>query len=230
MRQLSGRGTLHVDAKLPLDLLIDCTHLALRVLRTKPECRLRPQRLRILNRAAEPKAQHTLSAVRKIGFCSHDSATLVAVNNTFQPKDPEFNARVRASFARQRVMASLGVELLRVDPGQVELELAFDPELTQQHGFMHAGVIATALDSACGYAAFSLMPADAGVLSVEYKINFLAPAVGEHFRLVGSVVKPGRTLFVCQGEAFSVRTAEEALIATMTCTVMAVYGRDEVRQ
>jgi uncharacterized protein (TIGR00369 family) len=127
-------------------------------------------------------------------------------------------------------MATLGVRLTRVEPGRVELELDFDPELTQQHGFMHAGIIATALDSACGYAAFSLMPADAGVLSVEYKINFLAPAAAERFRLVGSVVKSGRTLFVCQGEALGERAGTEVLVATMTSTVMAVYGRDDVRQ
>ena len=120
--------------------------------------------------------------------------------------------------------------LIQVDPGRVELELAFDPELTQQHGFMHAGIIATALDSACGYAAFSLMPADAGVLTVEYKINFLAPAAADRFRLVGSVVKAGRTLSVCQGEALGERDAKQVLIATMTSTVMAVRGRSDIQQ
>jgi len=158
------------------------------------------------------------------------SATLAPVNRTFEPKDPEFSARVQASFARQRVMRALGVTLVRVDPGRVELDLAFDPELTQQHGFMHAGVIATALDSACGYAAFSLMPADAGVLTVEYKINFLAPATADRFTLIGSVVKAGRTLTVCQGEALGVRGAERLRIATMTSTVMVVQGRSDVQQ
>jgi uncharacterized protein (TIGR00369 family) len=152
------------------------------------------------------------------------------VDRTFEPKDADFSARVHASFARQRVMAALGVALIQVDPGRVELELAFDPELTQQHGFMHAGIIATALDSACGYAAFSLMPADAGVLTVEYKINFLAPAAADRFRLVGSVVKSGRTLFVCNGEALGERSAKQVLIATMTSTVMAVRGRSDIQQ
>jgi uncharacterized protein (TIGR00369 family) len=152
------------------------------------------------------------------------------VDKTFEAKDPEFSSRVHASFARQRVMAVLGVTLTQVDPGRVELELAFDPELTQQHGFMHAGIIATALDSACGYAAFSLMPPEAGVLTVEYKINFLAPAAADRFTLIGSVVKAGRTLTVCRGEAFGVRGAERLLIATMTSTVMAVQGRNDVKQ
>ena len=121
---------------------------------------------------------------------SYRSATLWLVEMIFAPQDPEFSARVRSSFERQRVMAALGVTLAHVDPGRVELELAFDPRLTQQHGFMHAGIVATALDSACGYAAFSLMPADAGVLTVEYKINFLAPAVADRFLLIGTVDEP----------------------------------------
>lgn len=137
---------------------------------------------------------------------------------------------MHASFARQRVMAALGVALIQVDPGRVRLELAFDPELTQQHGFMHAGIIATALDSACGYAAFSLMPADAGVLTVEYKINFIAPAAADRFRLIGSVVKCGRTLTVCQGEAIGERDDKQVLVATMTSTVMAVHGRSDIQQ
>ena len=127
-------------------------------------------------------------------------------------------------------MAALGVSLIQVDPGCVELELAFDRELTQQHGFMHAGIIATALDSACGYAAFSLMPADSGVLTVEYKVNFLAPAAADRFRLVGSVVKSGHTLFVCNGEALGERDERQVLVATMTSTVMAVRGRSDIQQ
>lgn len=161
---------------------------------------------------------------------SYRSATLWLVEMIFAPQDPEFSARVRSSFERQRVMAALGVTLAHVDPGRVELELAFDPRLTQQHGFMHAGIIASALDSACGYAAFSLMPADAGVLTVEYKINFLAPAVADRFLLIGTVVKAGRTLTVCQGEAIGLRAEKRQLVATMTSTVMAVHGRSDVDQ
>ena len=144
------------------------------------------------------------------------------MKGVFEAQDPEFNARVRSSFERQRVMAALGVTLTQVDAGRVELELAFDTRLTQQHGFMHAGVIATALDSACGYAAFSLMPVDAGVLTVEYKINFLAPAAADRFQLIGTVVRAGRTLTVCQGEAIGLRAGKRQLVATMTSTVMAI--------
>jgi uncharacterized protein (TIGR00369 family) len=107
-----------------------------------------------------------------------------------------YEQRVRDSFARQRVMATLGARLLRIDPGEVEIELPYREELSQQHGFLHAGIVTTVLDSAAGYAAFTLMPADAGVLSVEFKTHLLAPAVGE--RLIGRarVVRAGRSLTV----------------------------------
>jgi len=94
------------------------------------------------------------------------------------PSDPDFEARVRASFARQQAMATLGIAIVDVEAGRIELEMSYDPAFTQQHGFVHAGVISTALDSACGYAAFSLMDASAAVLTVEYKLNLLAPAKG----------------------------------------------------
>jgi uncharacterized protein (TIGR00369 family) len=100
---------------------------------------------------------------------------------TFQPKDPNFADRVRASFARQRMMQTLGVEIAQLAPGEIELAMPYGVAFTQQHGFIHAGVMATVLDSACGYAAYSLMPADAAVLTVEFKINLLAPAKGERF-------------------------------------------------
>jgi uncharacterized protein (TIGR00369 family) len=110
----------------------------------------------------------------------------------FVPKDPNFADRVRASFARQRVMQTLGVEIVNLKPGMVELSMPFAPEFTQQHGFVHAGIIATVLDSVCGYAAFSLMPADAAVLTVEFKTNLVAPAKGEQFIFRAHVLKPGR--------------------------------------
>src|SRR5437762_12718573 len=97
----------------------------------------------------------------------------------FQPQDPHYEQRVRSSFERQQAMKTIGAFLAVIDPGRVVIELPYSPALTQQHGFMHAGLIATALDSACGYAAFSLMPADAGVLTIEYKINLLAPGKGQ---------------------------------------------------
>ena len=105
----------------------------------------------------------------------------------FQPADPAYAERVRASFARQAAMATIGAELARVVAGEVEVQLAWAAQLTQQHGFLHGGILGDALDSACGYAASTLMPADVGVLSIEYKINFVAPARGQRFRMVGTV-------------------------------------------
>src|ERR1700733_14465044 len=147
----------------------------------------------------------------------------------FQPKDPIFAERVRASFARQRMMQTLGVEIARIVPGEIELAMPYGAAFTQQHGFIHAGVIATVLDSACGYAAFSLMPADAAVLTVEFKTNLLAPAKGDHFRFRAHVVTPGRTLTVCEAQAFALDgTADERLVATMTGTLMALFDRPNI--
>jgi uncharacterized protein (TIGR00369 family) len=149
----------------------------------------------------------------------------------FVPKDPNFADRVRASFARQRVMQTLGVEIVNLKPGMVELSMPFLPEFTQQHGFVHAGIIATVLDSACGYAAFSLMPADAAVLTVEFKTNLIAPAKGEQFIFRAHVLKPGKTLTVSDARAFALdRSRQERLIASMTGTLMAVYDREGIRE
>lgn len=150
-------------------------------------------------------------------------------NPTFMLVDPDFETRVRASFARQEAMKTLGVTVTRVAPGTVELAMDYRAALTQQHGFIHAGIIATALDSACGYAAFTLMPNDAAVLTVEFKINLLAPAKGERFRFHANVVRPGKSITVCQGEAHALNGESTKLVATMTGTLMAVYGRDEIR-
>ena len=145
---------------------------------------------------------------------------------SLQP-DTDYEKRVRASFARQKVMTTIGAELTSVTPGIVEIELPYAPELTQQHGFLHAGIISTALDSACGYAAYSMMPADAAVLTIEFKINLLAPGRGERFLFRGSVTKPGRTIVVADGQAYAfLPDGETKLIATMTGTMMTVTGRD----
>ena len=141
------------------------------------------------------------------------------------PTDPDYEARVRNSFARQRVMETIGARLTRVAPGEVDVELPFGEELTQQNGFIHAGILATVLDSACGYAAFTLMPADAGVLSIEFKVNLLAPAKGERFVARGRVVRAGRTITVTQADAFAVRDGTERHCSTMTATIMTVAGR-----
>lgn len=147
----------------------------------------------------------------------------------FTPRNPDYEARLRDSFARQSVMETMGVSILNIRPGQVELTLDHHPGLTQQHGFLHAGVVTTVLDSACGYAGFSLMQADAEVLTVEFKANFIAPARGDRFRICGTVLKPGRTLFVTEGRAFAFRGDEQTLIATMSCTLMAVTGRGDIK-
>ncbi|HLJ45578.1 MAG TPA: PaaI family thioesterase [Bryobacteraceae bacterium] len=148
----------------------------------------------------------------------------------FSPPDPNFAERVRASFARQQVMQTLGVEIAHLEPGEVELTMPFSPAYSQQHGFMHAGIITTALDSACGYAAFSLMPADAAVLTVEFKTNLVAPAKGDRFAFRANVVKAGKTLTVCDARAFAMDNGgEERLVATMTGTLMALFDRKDVK-
>jgi uncharacterized protein (TIGR00369 family) len=145
-------------------------------------------------------------------------------------QDPDFANRVRASFERQAAMKTIGASLAAIEPGRVVIELPHSPALTQQHGFLHAGMIATALDSACGYAAFTLMPPDAAVLTIEYKINLLAPGKGRLFRMEGVVVKPGRTITVVDGKAWAVaEDGSEKLIATMNATEMAIVGREGIQ-
>jgi len=143
----------------------------------------------------------------------------------FEPQDLAFEKRVRASFARQPMMETIGARLERVAPGEVDIRVPFRAALSQHHGFLHAGAITTAVDTACGYAALTLMPAGAGVLSIEFKVNLLAPAKGEAIVARGRVVKPGRTITVCTGDVFAVESGEEKLVATMTATMMTVEGR-----
>lgn len=143
------------------------------------------------------------------------------------PADPGYVQRLRESFARQQAMHTLGAVLDTVEPGHVVITMRHRPELTQQHGFVHAGIVSTALDSACGYAAFSLMPADAAVLTIEFKVNLLAPARGPWFRLEGRVTKAGRTISVVDGRAYQHEAGSDThtLIATMSATMMTVVGR-----
>ena len=141
--------------------------------------------------------------------------------------DTEYETRVRSSFARQKAMETIGAQLTVVTPGTIEIEMPYSTALTQQHGFIHAGIISTALDSACGYAAYSLMPPEAAVLTIEFKLNMLAPGKGERFLFRGNVTKPGRTIIVADGQAYAFSTDGEAkLIATMTATMMTITGRD----
>lgn len=147
----------------------------------------------------------------------------------FSAKTTDYAKRVADSFARQAALATMGAKLISVAPGEVIVEMLHDDRFTQQHGFVHAGVTTTLLDTACGYAAFSLMPEDAGVLTVELKINLLAPAAGEKFVFVGRVLKPGRTVTFCEGEAFAVSGDTKKRIATLSATMMTVLGRDDIK-
>ena len=135
---------------------------------------------------------------------------------------PEFAARVQASFDRQAFMRTVGARLVSIEPGQVVIEWPFSSHLTQQHGFLHAGVVVAVADSACGYAALSLMRPGVAVLSVEFKVNLMKPAAGEHFRAVGKVIRAGRTLSVCGAEVHAHIAGKETTIAIMQGTMMAV--------
>ena len=143
----------------------------------------------------------------------------------FQPADPAYDSRVRASFARQSMMKLLVASLEQVAPGAVDIRLPFRADLTQQHGFLHAGVTTSIADSACGYAAFTLMPPGAAVLTVEFKVNLIAPAAGETFVARGRVLKAGRTLTICSGDVFALDGDGEKHVLTMLATVMTVQNR-----
>jgi uncharacterized protein (TIGR00369 family) len=143
----------------------------------------------------------------------------------FEAQDPEFEPRVRESFARQAWMATLGARLARVAAGEVDIELPVRPELTQQHGSVHAGALASVLDSAAGYAALSLMPAGAGVVSVEFKLNLLEPARGDRILAEGRVLRAGRTLFTCTAEAWAMAGGERTRVALLQGTMMCLVGR-----
>ena len=140
----------------------------------------------------------------------------------------DFKQRVLASFDRQEFMKTVGARIVSVEPGQVVIEWPFSSELTQQHGFLHAGVVAAVADSACGYAALSLMPEGVAVLSVEFKVNLLRPAAGEHFRALGKVIRAGRTLTVCAAEVQGHLAGKETVIAIMQATIMAVRDNNEL--
>lgn len=152
----------------------------------------------------------------------------------FPPADPDFEARVRASFARQSIMTTLGATLMRIEPGLVEIALPFADHILQQHGFVHAGVVATIADSAAGYAGLTLMPPGAGVLTAEFKINLLAPAQGERLIAQGRVIKSGRSLTIAEADVFceTAGFAEEGPTrkhaARLTATLMSMRDRQGV--
>jgi uncharacterized protein (TIGR00369 family) len=141
---------------------------------------------------------------------------------SFPASNPAFAAEVRKSFAEQSIMNLIGAELAVVEPGVVEISLPYRRDLTQQDGYLHAGIVTTIADSAAGYAAFTLMPAGSRVLSVEFKVNLLRPASGEQFLARAEVIKPGKTLTVVRADVFGIRASERTLVATLQGTMMCV--------
>jgi len=140
------------------------------------------------------------------------------------PADPGFAARVRSSFAKQKFMNTIGAEIAELSAGRVHLRMKIRDDLTQQHGFLHAGAIASLADSACGYAALTLMPTDAAVLSIEFKVNMLSPAKGDAVIARADVVRAGKTIMVCRADVFSVTGKDEKLVAAMQGTMMVAKG------
>jgi len=146
----------------------------------------------------------------------------------FQVADPDYAERVRHSFGRQGLMTHLGAAMTRVEPGLVEIEMPFSGELTQQHGFYHAGGIASIIDTAGGFAGSTLFAADDGVLTVEFKLNLMSPADGDLLIARGEVIKPGRTLTITKGEVFVRKDGETKICALMQQTLMRIVGHDAI--
>lgn len=142
-----------------------------------------------------------------------------------EPRNPEWEATVRASFARQKVMNLIGAEMGALAPGHCEIRLPFRDDLTQQNGFYHAGITGTIVDSAGGYAGLTLMPAGAEVLTVEFKLNLLAPADGDLLVAEGQVLKSGRNLVITRGEVYAIRNGKATHCATMQQTLMTMHGK-----
>jgi uncharacterized protein (TIGR00369 family) len=142
--------------------------------------------------------------------------------SNLSPADPDFEQRIRTSFARQGLINTINGRIAFISPGELHIEAPFDERFTQQDGFLHAGIVTTLMDSACGYAAYTLMPADSRVLSVEFKVNFLNPARGERFRAEGRVAKSGRTISVCEGKLFALQNGQGKLVAMMQATMICI--------
>jgi len=145
----------------------------------------------------------------------------------YQPRNPDFEHRTRDSFARQAFMAMLGVDLVKVEPGHVEMRLPYRPELGQQHGYFHGGVIGTLADNAGGYAAFSLLAAADSILTIEYKMNIVSPGQGEALVAIGTVLKPGRRLTVCEARIYAETAGKRKLCATALCTLMTMENMSD---
>ena len=143
----------------------------------------------------------------------------------YQASNPAFVEEIRQSFAKQTIMGLIGASLTRVEPGVVEITLPYRADLTQQHGYVHAGIVSAIVDSAGGYAGFTLFPEDSSVLTVEFKLNLLAPASGERLIAEGFVVKPGRTLAVTRGEVHAEANGKRMLVALMQQTLIVMRGK-----
>jgi len=148
----------------------------------------------------------------------------------FEPRNPDFEARVHRSFKRQTFMDTLGAKLVMVEPGAVDIQLYFTPENSQQHGFYHGGVVGTLADTAGGYSAFSLMNAEDSILTVEYKLNLVAPADGELLLVKGRVIRAGRQLMVCQSDAYISKAGVEKHCASMLGTFMVMRDMPDLQQ
>jgi uncharacterized protein (TIGR00369 family) len=145
--------------------------------------------------------------------------------NSLSSLNPNFEQRIRESFARQGLINTLNGKITHISPGELHIEAPFDVRFTQQDGFLHAGTVTTLMDSACGYAAYTLMPVGSRVLSVEFKVNLLSPAQGESFRAEGRVIKPGKTLTVCEGKLFTIQDEVEKLVAVMQATMICIHDK-----
>ncbi len=140
----------------------------------------------------------------------------------------DFRERIGQSFARQGAMATIGAELMRIEQAMVEIELPFDPKLTQQHGLLHSGVLSTALETACTYAAYTTVAPDVSLLTIEFKVNLMSPGRGERFLFRGEITKPGSTIIVADGRAYAIGDGPAKLIASMTGTMMVIRGREDI--
>lgn len=149
------------------------------------------------------------------------------MNESFEVRDPNFEARVRDSFGRQQVMTFIGATLDHVSPGHTEISLPYRPELSQQHGFFHGGIVGTIADSAAGYAGYTLMPRDASVLTVEYKLNLMAPADGERLIARGRVIRPGKTIVITEADVFVVKDDQERHCGVLLQTLMCMHKRPD---
>lgn len=150
------------------------------------------------------------------------------IADMWEARDPNFEAKIRASFEKQLIMRHLGARLVSVEPGEVRIELPFRKELTQQHGFLHAGATTTIADSAGGYASYSLMPSGSSILTVEFKVNLMAPAKGDRFLAIGRVKKPGRNLFFAEFEVLAIDGENERVCLTGSQTNMRLEASDKL--